>query len=42
MRWARDFMQTMRIHSDLMFRKSAFELYLPVNSIAILIIPLLQ
>ena len=41
-RWARGFIQTLRIHSDLMFRKSAFGLYLPVNSIAMLIIPLLQ
>jgi poly-beta-1,6-N-acetyl-D-glucosamine synthase len=41
-RWTRGFIQTLRIHSDLMFRKSAFGLYLPVNSIAMLIIPLLQ
>ncbi len=41
-RWARGFIQTLQIHSDLMFRKSAFGLYLPVNSIAMLIIPLLQ
>jgi poly-beta-1,6-N-acetyl-D-glucosamine synthase len=41
-RWARGFIQTLRIHHDLLFRKSAFGLYLPVNAVAMLIIPLLQ
>lgn len=41
-RWARGFIQTMRIHHDLLFRKSAFGLYLPVNAIAMTIVPLLQ
>jgi cellulose synthase/poly-beta-1,6-N-acetylglucosamine synthase-like glycosyltransferase len=41
-RWARGFIQTIRIHHDLLFRKSAFGLYLPFNAIAMLIIPLLQ
>jgi poly-beta-1,6-N-acetyl-D-glucosamine synthase len=41
-RWARGFIQTLRIHHDLLFRKSAFGFYLPLNAIAMLIIPLLQ
>lgn len=41
-RWARGFIQTIRIHHDLLFRKSAFGLYLPFNALAMLIIPLLQ
>jgi cellulose synthase/poly-beta-1,6-N-acetylglucosamine synthase-like glycosyltransferase len=41
-RWARGFIQTLRIHHDLLFQKSAFGFYLPLNAIAMLIIPLLQ
>jgi poly-beta-1,6-N-acetyl-D-glucosamine synthase len=41
-RWARGFIQTLRIHHDLLFKKSAFGFYLPLNAIAMLIIPLLQ
>jgi len=32
-RWARGFIQTMRIHHDLLFKKSAFGHYLPVNAL---------
>jgi cellulose synthase/poly-beta-1,6-N-acetylglucosamine synthase-like glycosyltransferase len=41
-RWGRGFIQTLKIHHDLMFRKSAFGIYLPINVIAMLIIPILQ
>ena len=41
-RWARGFIQTLRIHHDMLFKKSAFGFYLPLNAIAMLIIPILQ
>lgn len=41
-RWARGFIQTMRIHHDLLFKKSVFGFYLPINALAMLVIPLLQ